>query len=124
MNSLRLSVVWPAFLALVLLLVYGWLEVQISSFLPFILLAGIAACIFWLAFAAEFRVRRPLHALLQIKESENTTTTSTRPLQAADEVQGLATKMFALQRDVARGEEELKEESLKRPYVKRRLAIR
>lgn len=117
MNSLRLSLVWPAVLAIVLLLVYAWFELQIGSLLPFVLMAGIAACLLWVVFAAEFRVRRPLDALLKIKESGDSNSTSTRPLQSTDEVQGLATKLFALQREVASCERKLDDESQQRLKV-------
>lgn len=114
MKSLRLSVVWPAVLALVLLLVYGWLEMQLSSLFPLIFLLGIVICLLWIVFSAEFRVRRPLDALLTVDGSNVSDDISAISLQATNEVQKMATKLLSLQRDVANSGKKLEEESQQR----------
>ena len=112
MNSLRFSIVWPVVLVFILLFVYGTFEFQIGSFLSFALLSGVVVCLLWVAFAAEFRVSRPLDSLLKI-ESPNRNIAAISA-QAVSEVRRLASALLSLRREVASYENKLAEESQQR----------
>jgi PAS domain S-box-containing protein len=112
MNSLRFSIIWPVVLVFALLCVYGTFQFQIGSFLSFALLSGVVVCLLWVAFTAEFRVSRPLDALLKA-DSPNNNASANSP-QAVSEVRRLAIDLLSLRREAASYKNKLAEESQQR----------
>ena len=111
MKSLRFGAVWPPVLAFVLLVVYVLTHSSANPLVSAFLLLGIGGCLSITIFTTEFRLRRPLAALLDNAKHESGDPTRLMRSVAVDEVKGVASTLAALQSNLTAHETKLLQES-------------